>query len=134
MPEASKEGQRWVSQGKRDLDDAHYLLQGKRYNTACFMAHQSAEKAVAGYLYQRGAEEVWGHSLSDLCEDAAMFDQTFQILRASASILDKYFYLTRYPRYLPGGIPSDSFDEAEARRATHLAREVLDFVDERMKT
>jgi HEPN domain-containing protein len=33
------------------------------------LAQQAAEKAVEGYLYSQGLEEVWGHSVRELCED-----------------------------------------------------------------
>ncbi len=122
-----------MAQAQRDLSDGEYLSDGARYNTACFLAQQAAEKAVVGYLFYRGAEDVWGHSLSDLCEDAAVFDQTFQVLRSSASLFDKHFYMTRYPRFLPGGIPADAFDEKEAKHAIGLAREVIAFVRDRVE-
>ena len=48
-----------MSQAARDLDDAGYLREGGRHNTACFMAHQAAVKALTGYLYAEGAEAVW---------------------------------------------------------------------------
>ena len=132
--EAHKEGLRWLRQAEKDVDAAEFLLLGGRYNVSCFLSQQSAEKAIVGYLFHNGAEEVWGNSISDLCEDAAVFDQTFQVLKSSAALLDKYFYITRYPRYLPGGIPSDSFDEIEAKRANHLAVQVLEFIRKRLET
>ena len=129
--EASREGDRWLAQAERDLRDAQFLLSGGKYNMACFLAQQAAEKALAGYLYWKGAEDVWGNSIGDLCEDAALFDQTFHVLKVDTVYLDKYFYITRYPRYLPSGIPSEAFDEEEARRATFLAEGVIRFVKER---
>ena len=132
MSQTDKESQRWFEQAEFDLADAKYLLSGNRYNTACFMAQQAAEKSVSAYLYDQDVEDVWGNSLADLCEDAGMFDQTFQVLRFSAALLDKYFYLTRYPRYLPGGIPSQCFDQEEAERAVKLASSVIEFVRERL--
>ena len=96
------------------------------------MGQQAAEKAVKGYLYGKGAEEVWSHSLADLCEDAKLFDMMFDVLKSHAVLLDKYYSLTRYPNYLPGGIPADIFDEPEASRAIELAQETLDFVKERV--
>ena len=52
MAGAKTTGARWVSQAARDLDDAVYLRDGGRHNTACFMAHQAAVKALTGYLYR----------------------------------------------------------------------------------
>ena len=56
----------------------------------------------------------------------------FDVLKSRAIYLDKYYNLTRYPNYLPGGIPADAFDDLEAERAIELATEVLTFVRERL--
>ena len=76
---------------------------------------------MKGFLYSRGAEDVWGHSLADLCEDAKIFEMLFDVLKVRAIYLDKYYNLTRYPNYLPGGIPADVFDDLETERALELA-------------
>ncbi|MQF68965.1 HEPN domain-containing protein [SAR202 cluster bacterium AD-804-J14_MRT_500m] len=127
------EGERWLKQGERDLSDARFSMAHSRYNLACFMAQQAGEKSVKGYLYARGSEDVWGNSLADLCEDAKYFEMLFDVLKSRAIFLDKYYELTRYPDFLPGGIPSDAFDVLEAERAIELAEEVVQFVKERMQ-
>ena len=126
------EGHRWLRQADRDLEDARFLSEGKRYNLSCFVAHQAGEKAVKAYLYYKGAEDVWGVSLSDLCEDAKMFDMMFDVLKSVAVLLDKHYTITRYPDALPGGIPSDVYDEHDSERAILVAEEVLKFVKERV--
>ena len=123
-----------MSQAARDLDDAVYLSAGGRHNTACFMAHQAAVKALTGYLYAEGAEAVWGCSVADLCEDAAVFDQGFFVLKDDTAYLDKYAYATLRPDMLPGGVPADAFDGLESKRAADLARQILDFVTERSRS
>ena len=132
MPNRRAEGDRWLRQASRDLLDAHLARERQRYNLGCFLAQQSGEKSLKGFLYSRGAEDVWGHSLADLCEDAKVFEMLFDVLKSRAIYLDKYYNLTRYPNYLPGGIPSDAFDDLEAERAIELAAEVLTFVQERL--
>ena len=126
------EGHRWLRQAYRDLEDARFLADGKRHNLSCFVAHQAGEKAVKAYLYYKGAEDVWGVSLSDLCEDAKMFDMMFDVLKSVAVLLDKHYTITRYPDAIPGGIPSDVYDEHDSERAILVAEEVLKFVKERM--
>jgi HEPN domain-containing protein len=129
--EAMAEGRRWLLQAERDLDDAEFNLSGRRYNVACFLAQQSAEKALKAYLFSKGAEEVWGHSVAELCKDAQTFDPAFSQLDPKASPLDKYYIPTRYPNALPGGIPSKAFDENDAKSAIRLTKEVIDFVKSR---
>ena len=132
MPNRTSEGSRWLAQAERDLEDARLARDHERFNLACFLAQQCGEKAMKGFLYARGAEDVWGHSLADLCEDAKVFEMLFDVLKVRAIYLDKYYNLTRYPNYLPGGIPADVFDHLEAGRALELAEEVLGFVRERL--
>jgi HEPN domain-containing protein len=131
-PDRRSEGERWLLQAERDMNDAHFAMDGGRYNLACFLAQQAGEKAMKGYLYYRGAEAVWGHALADLCEDAKAFEMLFDTIKSRAIYLDKYYNLTRYPNYLPGGIPGDAFDDLEAGRALELADDVIDFVKERL--
>ncbi len=127
-PDPKAEGKRWLQQAEHDLDDAGYVLAGERYNLACFLAQQAAEKALKAYLLSRNAQEVWGHSVAELCDDARALDPEFATLRRRAALLDKFYIPTRYPNGLPGGIPSEAFDRPEAERALELAQEVLRFV------
>jgi HEPN domain-containing protein len=126
------EGARWLRQARQDLLDADYLREGSRFNLACFQGQQAAEKAVKAYLYHRGAEDVWGHSLIDLCEDAKLFEMFFDTVKDDARQLDKYYEITRYPGYLPSGISSEAFDRIDADRAIELAQTVVAFVSERV--
>ena len=131
-PNSKAEGARWMGQAERDLEDARFLREGKRHNLACFMGHQAGEKAMKAYLYGRGAEDVWSHSLADLCEDAKVVSGMFEVIKSLAVLLDKYYELTRYPHLLPGGIPSDAYDEVDSERAIYVADEVISFVKVQM--
>lgn len=129
-----REAERWLRQAERDLDDAKYLALGKRYNLACFLAQQSAEKAIKAYLYFQGIEEVWGHSVAELCADAESFNSDFKELKQKAASLDKYYIPTRYPNGLPGGIPSEIYQEEDAKQALFLADKVIEFVKNKIST
>ncbi len=132
MPDYLAEGARWLRQAQQDLKDADFTREGERFNLACFLGQQAAEKAVKAYLYHRRVEDVWGHSLIDLCEDAKLFDMMFDTIKSEARQLDKYYEITRYPSFLPSGIPSEAFDRVDADRSIQLAQMVVDFVKERM--
>ena len=123
---------RWRQQAAFDLEDARYCAQGGRCAPACFYSHQAAEKAVVAYLYARGAEQVWGHGLADLCEDAMAFDPSFDLVKSSAVHLDKHYLGARYPSGLPAGVPAEVYDEVDSDRAIAIAEEVLKFVDARL--
>ena len=129
-PSPHKEGTRWLLQARRDIDDAEYARAVSRFNLACFMSQQAAEKAIKSYLYAHGRVLVFGHSVASLCQDATAFDAAFEELRQQAAPLDKYYIPTRYPNGLPGGIPSEAFDQADADRALELAQNVIQFIED----
>ncbi|MGE5577913.1 MAG: HEPN domain-containing protein [Syntrophothermus sp.] len=130
--EHSKEGQRWFEQARRDLDDANFVRNGGRYNLACFLAQQAAEKALKAFLYNQGAEQVWGHSVIELCTDASDFDPAFSKIKSDGAALDKYYIPTRYPDGLPGGIPANAYQKDDADLAIEKATKIISFVEERL--
>ncbi len=67
MPDYKSEATRWLRQAEQDLMDASYNKDGERFNISCFLCQQASEKAIKAFLYLKGAEDVWGHSLKDLC-------------------------------------------------------------------
>ncbi|NMA75497.1 MAG: HEPN domain-containing protein [Bacteroidales bacterium] len=123
------EGQRWLIQSKSDICDARYLYDGSRYNACCFFCQQAAEKAIKAYLYTRGAEHVFGHSVAELCQEASKLDHDFKTIKTAVSPLDIFYIPTRYPNGLPGGIPSEAFSEEDAKRALDMAEKVVALVD-----
>ena len=134
MPDSSALARRWLRQAEHDLADAEYAFAGGRHALACFLSHQVAEKAVAGYLFSAGAEYVWSHALADLCEDAMNFDPSFDVLKSEAMLLDKHYLGTRYPSSLPGGVPAEAYDGHDSARALEIARNALAFVRELLVT
>ena len=122
----------WLRQSEHDLSDARLVHDAGRHALACFLAHQAAEKAVTAYLLARGAERVWGHALADLCEDALALDPSFDLIKTVAVLLDKHYLGARYPTALPGGVPAEAYEAADAERALEVAGDVRRFVDERL--
>ena len=127
------EGERWLEQARRDLDDAEFAASGARWNLTCFLSQQAAEKALKAYLYHRGAEAVWGHSVAELCHEAAAQDQDFRSLGVEAAALDQYYIPTRYPNGLPGGIPADAYTRSDGERALALCRAVIGLAGQKLK-
>ncbi len=134
MPlDPEREYRRWLEQARSDLDDAEFSANGGRFNLACFLAQQAAEKALKAYLYLVGNQVVWGHSVAELVDDAKQYDPMFRDLREKGAFLDHFCLPTRYPNGLPGGIPRDAFTAKDAGEATSAAREIIDFVSARGK-
>lgn len=127
-----REALRWWQQARQDFQDAGLLCEARRFHLTCFLSQQAAEKALRSYLLSQGAEEVWGHSVSELSDDALQFDESFRDFRTHVIALDQYYLPTRYPDALPGGIPAETFTSEDATRAKNLARKVLDFVADRV--
>lgn len=125
---------RWLQQAQYDLEAARYTAEGEFHALACFLSQQSAEKAVAGYLFARGADHVWGHALADLCEDAMQLDKSFDVIKSVAMLLDKHHQPTRYPSGLPGGVPHLAYEQTDSERAIEIAVDVLEFVETRMRS
>jgi HEPN domain-containing protein len=130
--EASRWLSRWLSQADHDLADAELVAGAGRHALACFLCHQAAEKSVTAYLLARGAEQVWGHALADLCEDAMALDPSFDFVKSVAGLLDKHYLGARYPSTLPGGVPAEAYESHDSERALEIAREVRQFVGERL--
>lgn len=126
------ESKRWMQQAKEDHTAAEAVHRSEIYNWSCFICHQSAEKAIKSFLYAKGCEDVWGNSLSDLCEDAIHFEPTFTMLKSIAMLLDKYYYISRYPSQIPGGTSSSVFSKQESDKALEISKEILDFVQDRL--
>ena len=127
-----KEADRWLAQSGHDLSSARFLMQSGMNALACFLSHQTAEKAVSAYLYARGVELLWGHGLADLCEDAMAFEPSFDLIKSSAVQLDKHYLGARYPSVLPAGVPFESYSSEDAERALVIAQDTYDFVVEQL--
>ncbi len=123
-PEPKEEGMRWLLQAERDLDDARYNFLGKRFNLACFLSQQAAEKAVKAFIYAEGEEIVLGHSVAHLLKHALRYDPGLEEILGAGG-LDKYYIPTRYPNGLPGGLPFEAFDEEDASKAIGMAEKVV---------
>jgi HEPN domain-containing protein len=96
---------------------------------ACFLAQQSAEKALEAFLYARGQGPVLGHSTLALCNEAAGFERAFAALADACRRLDQLYIPTRYPNGLPAGIPHGFFTREQADGALRDLGAVLAVVE-----
>ena len=126
------EGRRWLEQAKEDLRWARHLTQEGGYYLACFLAQQVAEKALKAYLYFKGEEPIFSHSVTEPLAFAASYDSDFENL-AKAKRLDDYYLPTRYPNSLPGGVPAEYYDDdAEALETERTAEAVIALVKQKL--
>ncbi|MCH7984540.1 MAG: HEPN domain-containing protein [Chloroflexi bacterium] len=122
----------WLAQADADLDAARASADQNRHALACFLSHESATKAVKGFLYRQGAEIVWGEHLSDLCEDAMAFDPSFDFVKSVAALLDKHILAARNPDAIGGAVPAEVYDSTDSSHALEIATEVLDTIRQKL--
>ena len=114
-----------IKQAQYDLETAKSNAKDGHHALACFLSYESAVKIVSGFLYKKGAEFVWGSSISDLCEDAMVFDPSFDLVKSIAMLLDKYSHQTRFPTSLPGNTPYEVYDKNDSARSIEISEEVM---------
>ena len=125
MWDSRAEADRWLKQAENDLDFARLGMREGFHAQACFVAQQSAEKAVKAIGYLLGERTVLGHSVAVLSKRFAGHVPELANLRDDAGILDQYYIPTRYPNGLPGGFPFMAFTEEQARNAVLSAERFL---------
>jgi HEPN domain-containing protein len=129
MPGKRKtEAGRWLLQARYDLKAAEWNLEGGFHNTVCFLAQQSAEKALKSMLYYLGARKkaLMTHSLAEMVSEASKKVEGLSDLMDEARALDMHYIPSRYPNGLPGGFPHEFYSPKMAREALACARKLLD--------
>ena len=112
-----EEARRWLRQALHDRDAARLNREHGFFEHACFVAQQSAEKALKAFLYARGQGPVLGHSTLTLAGAAAALEAAFRSLGDACRRLDQLYIGTRYPNGLPAGVPHDFYDRGLADQA-----------------
>ena len=125
-----EEAKRWISQASYDLKAAEWNLEGGFNNTACFLAQQSAEKALKSILYYAGTSRtrIMTHSTLQLLEEATPLIPSLASLADDARELDLHYIPARYPNGLPGGFPHSFYGEKTARTAIQCAERIVQAV------
>lgn len=129
MDEAKiQETRAWLTKAVHDLESAEWLLarSDPLREAAAFHCQQTAEKALKAYLTWQDEPFEKTHSLVALVGKCLPLDTSFKELRNAATTLTPYAVALRYPGDLP------ELTEEEAQQAVDLAREVWEFVLERL--
>lgn len=126
MRDSRAEAQRWLRQAENDLAFGELALREGYFAQACFVAQQTAEKALKSLAYESGERVVLGHSIVELTDRLAPGVPELAKLRERAGLLDQYYVATRYPNGLPGGVPFEAFGERQAGEAIGAAREFVE--------
>lgn len=127
-----QEARRWLSQAEYDVQAASLNAREGFAALACFLAQQTAGKALKAYLYAQGERPVLGHATHLLVRQCMEYDPSFEAMRDICRRLDQYYIPTRYPNGLPDGIPQEVYTADQAQDALAGARQVLEHVRERI--
>ncbi len=133
MKDLMHEAQRWWQQARSDFSFLPVARQAGKYDTCCFLAQQTTEKALKAYLFAQGEELILSHSIFKLCEMAAAYDPAFANLRERVKLLDFYYVEASYPNALGGAIPAEFYSDRDAAEAIAMAKDVLETVGRRLE-
>ena len=132
--DTQREASRWWRQALADFSFLPVARQAARYETCCFLAQQTAAKALKAYLFYQGEELIFTHSIFKLCDMAAQYAPDFTELKERVKLLDFYYVEARYPNALEDVIPAEFYSERDAEQAIGMAEAVIVLVGRLMGT
>ncbi len=119
----------WIARAKEDLDACKLNDSGGFYALACYLAHQTVEKALKAFLFWNGRGRIKLHWLKDLAAAAVAIDPSLGALADKVKPLDPYYLETRYPDApRRPGRKRTVFNKKTADDALEVAESVLDLV------
>jgi HEPN domain-containing protein len=124
------EAHRWFQQASYDLKATRWNIEGRFYNTACFLAQQAGEKALKSLLYSQGARRaaLMTHSLVEMIREAGKKAPQMKELLDQARELDLHYIPSRYPNGIPSGYPHQFYAQNIAEQALAAAEKILSAV------
>jgi HEPN domain-containing protein len=128
MKDLKSEADRWWRQSQSDFLFLQRIVDIGKYDTVCFLAQQTAEKALKAYLFFKGEELVFTHSIFRLCSMASVYHPAFIELRESVKQLDYYYVEARYPNAIEDTIPAEFYNQSDAEQAIDLTGQVLSLI------
>ncbi len=117
----------WWSQAIKDLELAEHCISISRHEWACFVAHQSVEKAVKA-LYCSSGQTAHGNVIIRLFNELPFSTVIDSELLEQARVLDTYYLASRYPDSHAEGSPFQMYGSLQSREAVLFARNILEWV------
>ena len=140
--------EQWQKTAKYDLKTAQQLccIDSSPHNLVCFLTFDCIEKAlkaamIAGCILKE--DDLHIHNIIQFVDDLAKINPQFdENLKSRLEEIEWNCYNTRWPnshfacRQCKSHtcIPSDHFDETEARESLSLAEDIVDMVDKILET
>jgi len=129
------EAKRWFHQAFYDLEATRWNIEGAFYDTACFLAQQSGEKALKSLLYSVGARRsaLFTHSLVEMIQAGAKSIKALNDLLDEARELDLHYVPSRYPNGIPSGYPHQFYGKKIADQALLAAEKIFSAVQDHFR-
>ncbi len=119
----------WFQQSIQDFGASVFLRSGNFFEHSCFMAHQSTEKALKGFLFYFGFRGLKKHNLLMLVSLTEKVDKGIKekILK-QISILNQFYLFSRYPLFDHGKLLGhETFNtEENATEAIKSAKKIFE--------
>ncbi|MCK5237653.1 MAG: HEPN domain-containing protein [Deltaproteobacteria bacterium] len=128
-----KDADRWLRQSEADIKSSEWCLEGGFFSQSCFLAQQSAAKALRAYLYLKSEDTKETRSVVELLVRAITYDETFKEHVENAGRIDLYYKTARFPDAIPGGIPSEVISDRDAMEAIKVAGDIIKLVEDNRK-
>jgi HEPN domain-containing protein len=129
------EAQRWFRQAFYDLKATRWNIEGGFYDTACFLAQQTGEKALKSLLYYQGARRsaLLTHSLVEMMRAAGKKADRMNDLLDQARVLDLHYIPSRYPNGIPSGYPHEFYSKRVAEQALSAAEQIFSTIQDHFR-
>lgn len=129
-----KEALRWIRQADKDLNSAKNSLKAGDYEWSCFIAQQSAEKALKSFLYGKGFRKILTHSIFELIRETGDLENGFKRFKREAKFLDSVYISSRYPNGIAGDLaPFEYYEREDAEECLNYAELILEEVKKFIK-
>ncbi len=123
-----KEIKNWIEQAKADFKSATDLLKTGNFYASVFFSHQTAEKSLKALYTEEKRRSTKTHNLVFLARELRA---PKEIISSCAELTPDYL-TTRYPDAATGA-PFESYTKESAERHLGMAKEVLRWVERKMR-
>ena len=118
----------WIRQAEADISSAKYNYDGKKFDVAAYLCHQSVEKAFKA-LYLKNNNKVW--KIHDLVKLGNIVDAPNKIIKLSND-LNPIYAEDRYPDY-SDTIPAEKFSANDIVEFLNKTEVIIKWIKEQLQ-
>lgn len=126
MKQAARgEARRWIAEAEKDLKDAEMLLRYEGYHPLCRLAYLAVEKALRGWLLEKGQEFSRQAGLAALSQQVSSADPALGSLIRSLRPLEPFAPPAEIVEAQAAPPPPPLYSRETAKQAIALARQAV---------